>query len=76
MGCTNVSSLALQENHDKLAGLFSGPGSGQKLVWQQDLVSGAEFIPECLDKICAPVAGPSHDGQAPDQPNLAVKDVI
>jgi len=45
-------------------------------VWQDDLVSVAKFINERLDKVNAPAAGPSHVGQASDQPDLAGRHVI
>ena len=53
--------------------LFSGPDTYKK--WQKDLVSVDRFINECLDKVYAPAAGPSHDGQASDQPDVAGRDV-
>ena len=45
-------------------------------MWQEDLVSVANFINECLDKVYAPAAGPSHDGRASAQANVAGRDVI
>jgi len=39
-------------------------------VWQEDVVSVAKSINERLDKVNAPAAGPSHVGQASDQPDL------
>lgn len=44
-------------------------------MWQEDLVSDAEFINECLEKIYAPAAGPYYDGRAFDQPDMAGRDV-
>ncbi len=32
-------------------------------MWQEDLVSVAEFVSECLDKVYVSAAGPFHDGQ-------------
>jgi len=41
----------LQEGRDKWASLFSGPDTGQKSVWQEDPISVAGLITECLDKV-------------------------
>jgi len=38
-------------------------------------MSLAKYIDECLDKVYAPAAGPSHDGQASDQPEVAERHV-
>ena len=58
----------------KWASLFSGPDTVQEFIWQEDLVSVAKFIDVCLDKVYAyaPAAGPSHDGQASDQHDVAL----
>lgn len=58
--------LDLQESRDKRASLFSGPDTFQELMQQSDLVSVAEIISECPDKVYVPAAGPSHGGQASD----------
>ena len=39
------------------------------------LVSVAKLTNECLNKVFAPAASPSHKGQASDQPNMAGGDV-
>ena len=66
----------LEESRDKWVSLFSGPDTVQKFMWQEDSVSVAKFMNGCLDKVYAPAAGPSHDGQASDQPDVARRDVI
>ena len=45
-------------------------------MWQEDIVSVAEFINKCLDKVYASAAGPAQDDQASDQPDVAGRDVI
>ena len=44
-------------------------------MWQEDLVGFAQFIHECLKKVYFSAAGPSLDGQASDQPDVAGRDV-
>jgi len=44
-------------------------------MWQEDLVSFAQFIHECLEKVYILAAGPSLDDQASDQPDKAGRDV-
>jgi len=66
----------LQEGRNKWASLFSGPDTGQNPVWQEDPISVAELINECLDKVYALAPGPSHGGQASDRPDVAASDVI
>ena len=65
----------LQENRDKWASLFSGPDIVHEFMLH-DIVSVAKFINVNLDKAYVPAAGPSHGGQASDQPNVAGKDII
>jgi len=66
----------MQGSHEKWASLFSGPDTVQEFMWQEDLVSVAKLINVCLDKAYVPAAGPSHDRQASDQPDVAGKDVL
>jgi len=47
-------------------------------MWPEDLIIVATFINcnECLNKVYAAAAGPSHDAQASDQHNVAGRDAI
>ena len=49
----------------------AAPTAVQEFMWQEDLVSVANQT-----RSSAPAAGPSHDGQASDQPNVAGRDVM
>ena len=59
---------------DKWASLVSGPDAVQEIMWQKDLSSVAKFNHHCLNKVNILAAGPSHDGQASDQPYVAERD--
>ena len=47
----------------------------KEFLWQDDLVGVANFVNDCLNKACNAVSGPSHDGQASDQLDVAGRDV-
>ena len=59
-----------------LASLFSGPDTVHKLMWQEDHVSVADLIHECLQEAYDLAAGPSLDGklEAPDQLDVVGSD--
>ena len=64
------------ESRDKWANIFIGPDTVQESMSHEDPVSVAKFINECQDKVYAPAAGPTHDVQASDQPNVAARDLM
>ena len=43
-------------------------------MWQDDLVGLAKFVNDCLNKAYNAAAGPSPDGQASDEPDVAGRD--
>jgi len=66
----------MQGRCEKWARLFSGPDTVEEFMSQEDLVGVAKFINVCLDKAYVPAAGPSHDRQASDQPDVAGRYVL
>ena len=61
----------LQDFSEQWARSFSGLDTVQEPMWQEDLVSVASFLNECLGKRDFSVAGAFLDGQAYDQPDMA-----
>ena len=72
----SAASYSVQGLCDEYASLNSDMCTMKQSLWQDNLVSVAEFIHACLNKMPSCANGLSNDSQVSDQPDGAGRDVI